>query len=212
MLATMPKSTELSHNSDAWRRFLGTGDPDGSVWSPGMVDVPIRGAHGVHNWFWWPDQDHTIESTDSLVRMYYESVGRNCNFIVGEVITSEGLVPDADARRLTEFGKEIRRRFGAVLAETRGEGDTIELSVPKPGRIDHVVIMEEIAHGERIRRYDVEGLKSDGEWAKLCEGQSVGHKRIERFTPVEARRVRLKVTAASANPMVRKLAVYSVGA
>jgi alpha-L-fucosidase len=210
--ATMPGGREISHNADGWRKVLATGDPEGTVWSPGMVDVPIRGAQRVHNWFWWPNQEHAVETTDTLVRMYYESVGRNCNFIIGEVITPEGLVPQEDADRLAEFGKQIRRRFGAAVAETRGEGTTLELALPKPGRIDHVVIMEEIEHGERIRGYVVEGLKRGGDWTKLGEGQSVGHKRIQRFAPVEVERVRLKATAARANPKIRKLAVYDAGA
>ena len=58
----------------------------------------------------------------------------------------------------------------------------------------------------------IEGLVSGGRWEKLCEGQSVGHKRIETFAPVEVARVRLKVAAAKARPMIRNLAVYRAGA
>jgi len=142
------------------------------------------------------------------VRMYYQSVGRNCNFIIGGVITSEGLVPEVDARWLREFGKEIQQRFGKPLAETSGEGEVIELKLPRPSRIAHAVIMEDIAQGERIRQYVVEGLVSGGRWEKLGAGQSVGHKRIEQFPPVEVARVRLKVTAAKARPFIRSLTVY----
>ncbi len=207
--ATMPfEKGAISHNAKSWQKLLATGDPDGQAWSPGMVDVPLRGANGVHNWFWWPNQDHALEPTDSLVRMYYQSVGRNCNFIIGGVITSEGLVPEADALRLREFGKEIQQRFGRPLAETSGEGNVVELRLPQPSRITHAVIMEDIAQGERIRQYVVEGLVSGDHWEKLGAGQSVGHKRIQQFAPVEVARVRLKVTAARARPRIRKLAVY----
>jgi alpha-L-fucosidase len=207
--ATMPgRAGAVSHNHRTWRRFLGKGDPAGTYWSPGMVDVPLRGAKGVHNWFWKPGQDHAAYSADRLVKMYYESVGRNCNLILGEVITSDGLVPASDIERLAELGKEVRRRFGKPVAQTTGAGGTVELKLPKPQRIDHVVLMEQIARGERIRRYEVEGLVAGNRWQTLCQGQSVGHKRIQRFDAVEVAAVRLKVTASVATPQIRQLAVY----
>jgi alpha-L-fucosidase len=203
--ATMPgRAGSVSHNDPTWKRFLGKGDPEGTYWSPGMVDVPLRN----HNWFWKPDQDHAAYSTDRLVKMYDESVGRNCNFIIGEVVASDGLVPASDIERLAEFGKEIRRRFGKPVAQTAGAGGTVELKLPKPKRVDHVVIMEQIARGERIRRYEVEGLVAGNRWQTLCEGQSVGHKRIQRFDAVEVAAVRLKTTESVATPQIRQLAVH----
>ncbi len=38
--ATMPHGEKQSRNAPSWRPILGTGDPDGEIWSPGMVDVP----------------------------------------------------------------------------------------------------------------------------------------------------------------------------
>jgi len=208
--ATMPlEKDNLSHNSSAWRKCLANGDPDGKAWSPGMVDVPLRGAAGVHSWFWRPNQDRGVYSTDALVEIYYKSVGRNCNLIIGEVITPEGLVPECDIRRLREFGKEIQRLFGRPLAETRGRGEEIELSLREPKEIDHVAIMEDIAHGERIRSYVVEGLAAPENWKRLSEGKSVGHKRIQRFRPVRAAKVRLRVLQSVAPPRIRSLAVFS---
>jgi hypothetical protein len=78
-----------------------------------------------------------------------------------------------------------------------------------PGKIDHVVIAEDIGHGERIRAYMVEGLLPGGTWTKLCEGQSVGHKRIEQLDAVEVSAVRLVTTASKATPIIRNLAVYN---
>jgi alpha-L-fucosidase len=210
--ATMPGDDGLvSHNTRSWKKCLATGDPDGTVWSPGMVDVPLRGAKGVHNWFWKSGQDHAVYSADALVSMYYRSVGRNCNLILGEVVTPKGLVPESDIARLAEFGKVIRQRFGSPLAETRGAGATVELALERPGTVDHVIIQEAIEHGERIRAYRVEGQVAGGRWLKLCEGQSVGHKRIQQFPPVEVARVRLVVSGQVAEPRVRSLAVHSVG-
>lgn len=207
--ATMPGSDgEVSHNARSWRPLLATGTADGTVWSPAMVDVPLRGARRVHNWFWKPGQDRAACSADALVKMYYESVGRNCNLIIGEVVTSDGLVPKSDIDRLAEFGKEIRARFSKPVAETKGEGAELVLPLPKPGRINHVTIMEDITHGERIRAYVVEALAANNTWKKLCAGESIGHKRIQRFPPTQAAKVRLRATQAAAPPRIRMLAVH----
>jgi len=125
-------------------------------------------------------------------------------------VTSKGLVPEHDIKRLAEFGKEVGRRFGKSVAETTGTGNSIELKLPRPGRINHMIAMEDIAQGERIRQYTLEGLVSGGEWKPLCEGQCVGHKRIQSFDAVEVAALRLRVTAAEAEPILRRLAVFNV--
>jgi alpha-L-fucosidase len=208
--ATMPgRVGELSHNAPAWKGILGTGDPDGTVWSPGMVDVPLRGANKVHSWFWAPDQEHAVEPVDRLVRMYLESVGRNCNFVLGEVVTPDGLVPEHDLRRLAEFGREIRRRWGRPAAETSGFGSLVELTLPAATRISSVVLQEDIALGERVRRYVVSGRRPDGEWVEVARGQSIGHKRIEVFAPLEVTALRFSANQSTAEPRLRQFAAYA---
>ena len=75
-------------------------------------------------------------------------------------------------RHYAEFGREIRRRFGTPLAETTGEGETVELKLPRSQKIDHVICMEDIKQGERVREYVVEGSVKSGAWTKLCDGIS----------------------------------------
>ncbi len=203
-----PESGAISHNSGAWLESLHGGDPCGTVWSPGMVDIVLRGRGG-HDWFWRPDREHTIHTVPDLMGMYDTSVGRNCNLVIGAVIDREGLVPAPDAKRLAEFGRAIERRFARPLAETAGQGTSLELRLPTPTPIDQVVIMEDIARGERIRRYAVEGRNgAHDDWRELCTGQSVGHKRIERIPPVELSAVRLRVDASRATPRIRNLSVF----
>jgi hypothetical protein len=208
--ATMPgKIGELSHNSPAWKPILASGDPDGENWSPGMVDVPLRGANRVHDWFWAPNREHGVHPTDKLVQMYTESVGRNCNFIIGEVITPEGLVPNFDIQRLAEFGREVRRRWGSPVATTSGRGTQLELPLPRSTRISSATFMEEIAHGERIQAYTLAGRLPDGSWQDLARGQSVGHKRLEQFPATELTTLRLTVNRAKAEPRLRQLAAFA---
>jgi len=208
--ATMPgPPAGVSHNHPSWRPVLACGDPNGTYWSPAMVDVPLRGSHGVHDWCWQAGHERGIHPLEKLVKMYYQSVGRNCNLIIGAVINRDGLVPDADVARLAEFGREIRRRFDKPVAKTSGQGGAVELRLPQPQRIDHVVIMEEIAEGERVRRYRIEALLPGNRWVKLAEGESIGHKRIEQFRPVEVAAIRFIALQSTAPPRIRQLAVYS---
>ena len=208
--ATMPDidKAEAAHKGKYrnWRKLLEHGQADGKLWSPGMVDTVLRN----HHWFWRPNTENTIESLDRLVKFYYQSVGRNSNLMLGLTPDPSGLLSKPDFARCEEFGKEIARRFDKPIARTEGAGAEVTLALPKPARIDHVSIMEQIAHGERVREYVVEAL-GGGTWKPLCKGTSVGHKRIEQFGGVEVAKVRLRVTKSAARPLIREFAAYHVG-
>lgn len=193
-----------SEDGDTEKRF--TGKPNGQLWIPGECDVPVRN----HEWFWKPNQDHLLYSVDELMDMYYHSVGRNCNLLLNANPGPDGLVPEADFNRYVEFGNEIRRRFANPLASTAGQGEVIELELPQPQKVNHVILMEDIAQGERVLEYVVEGLACDGSWQTLCDGLSIGHKRIQQFETLETPRIRLRATKAKATPQMRQLAAYFV--
>jgi hypothetical protein len=126
------------------------------------------------------------------------------------IADTTGLIPEGDVERGAEFAAEVRRRFGKSLAETSGLGRMIQLDLEKPTWIDHVISMEDIRHGERVRRYVVEGLAGSS-WQPLCDGTAISHKKIDRFDPVEVTRVRLRIEEAATTPRIRKLAVYTAG-
>jgi len=85
------------------------------------------------------------------------------------------------------------------------------LKMKKPEVVDHAVIMEDITRGERVRVYRVEGLTGPEKWEVLAGGQSIGHKRIQRFRPVEVSKVRLIVSSSAGTPSIRSLKVYYAG-
>jgi len=132
--------------------------------------------------------------------------------VVGLTPDPTGRLPEQDCQRCAEFGREIQRRFGSPVAETSGHGTLVSLPLKTPTRIEHVAIMEEITQGERVRAYVVEGRVAGGTWQPLCQGISIGHKRIQRFDPIEVSAVRLRLTSSVAAPMIRKLSVFSVEA
>lgn len=64
-------------------------------------------------------------------------------------------------------------------------------------------------NGERIRQYKIEA-KVDGKWKTVCTGESVGHKRIEKFDPIEATALRLTVLQSIALPDITNFSAFSV--
>ena len=72
------------------------------------------------------------------------------------------------------------QHFKDSFSETTGTGASVELKLPGAARIDSVVVMEQIARGERI----------------------------EPFPPTEVTKVRLVLDKAKSERHIRKLAAY----
>ena len=147
---------------------------------------------------------------DRLMEIYYQSVGRGCVLLLDATPDTTGLIPQSHLRRYEEFGQEIARRFGKSVAETRGEGDVVELDLGRPTLVNHALTMEDIREGQRVRAYRLEGF-ADGQWKPLvASGLSIGHKQIDTFPAVEVSRVRLVVTKSASKPLIRRLALFHV--
>ena len=198
--------TSIAANSFA---LLKHGDPNGEYWMPAMSDAPLRGYGGRHEWFWEPNDERHIYPLENLVDMYNKSVGRNSTLILGLTPDPNGLMPKADVRRLKEFGEEIKRRFGQPIYNTEGEGNTLEINLSKSKIINQIVLQENIANGEKIRRFIVEA-KVKGKWQTLVEGQSVGQKYIFVLPKeIKSKNFRVRVTEAISIPEF-KLSVYNI--
>ncbi|MQY79182.1 MAG: glycoside hydrolase family 29 [Bacteroidetes bacterium] len=197
---------DISKNN---RFLLKHGDPEGRYWMPAMSDAPLRGYNGRHEWFWEPGDEEHIYPLENLVDMYYKSVGRNSTLILGSTPNPDGLIPEPDVKRMKEFGDEIRNRFSQPLDQTHGEGETIILKLSTPGLINHIILMEDIKQGERVRNFIVEGY-SGGKWIKLCEGSCIGQKNIQKFEEVNVSKVRLKIKKSVAPSVIRQMSVYHV--
>ncbi len=194
------ESARVSMFSDASLKWL----PQTPRWVPAECDVPIR----KDRWFWHPDEEHTLLSLEQLMDIYYRSIGHGAVLLLNIAPDARGLFPDADVDRVLAFGEEIRRRFSAPLAQTSGEGHVVEVVLDEERVIDHIVTMEQISYGERIRAYKLE-VYTDNVWKTVVEGSAIGHKKIDRFTPLVAKKVRLTVTEQEDQPLIRSLAIYN---
>ncbi|MVN20456.1 alpha-L-fucosidase [Mucilaginibacter arboris] len=189
--------------------LLKNGDPEGKYWVPAMADVPLRGYNGRHEWFWEPGDESHIFPLNNLVEMYYKSVGRNATLILGLTPDNRGLLPQADVQRLKEFGTEIKCLFENPIAEKSGSGTLITIKLDKPVDMDQIVIAEDITQGERIRSYEVEANLS-GKWQSVCNGQSIGNKRIQTFKTVNTNQIRLRIIKSDARPVVKLFQVFKI--
>jgi alpha-L-fucosidase len=174
-------------------------------WAQGWIIPETYNCHGTFAW--------VPTTPDKLLEQYYQSVGRGANFLQALVPDKRGLIDDAQAKAVADFGAEVRRRFGSPIAQTdsaRGwiEPGILELNLGGAKNITHVVLEEDIAKGQHVLKYGID-VWAGGAWKTVAEGQSIGRKRIERFEPaIAAQQVRFRVVQANAIPTIRAISVH----
>jgi len=189
-----------------WERD-NVGDPSGKFFRPRLGCTTVGFSTG--GWMW--DGARRPRSLDRRVQIYYETIGRGANVLVNLTPDRRGLIPEDLAVAAKEMGSEIKHRFSIPLAQTSGAGPVHVLKLGHPQMFDHVITMEDMRDGQKISKYVVEALVN-GKWQTLLEGQTVGHKRIDRFAPVTATEVRFTCTESVSQPIaLRSIAIYSVG-
>ncbi len=184
-------------------------DPDGDAYAPVEVDVPFLMTEKSYRWFWAPNSDDMILSVPDLLNIYNKSVGRGSVLLLNATPDTTGLIPQSHVKRYKEFGKALNQRFSKPAASSSGEGYVLESETKKPVPVNCAVIQEDIAQGQRIRKFVIEGY-SNGQWKTIKEGSSVGSKRIEEFPSVNVTKVRLRITGAVATPFITNFSVFSL--
>ena len=202
------KNTEVIFKDNF--KLLKTGDPAGAYYMPAMSDAPLRGYNGGHDWFWEPGCDDHVFPLANLMNMYYKSVGYNSTLIMGLTPDDRGLIPDADIKRLAEFGAEVSKRFANPIATVSGTAKKLNIKLKEPQTISHLVIQEDIATGgERVRKYRVEGKTEKGKWITIGTGSCIGHKRIEQIKPIKIKAARLIIEETLDTPMIKSFTIYN---
>lgn len=82
------------------------------VWYPSRAGLPIR-----KGWFYHERDDKSIKSLDYLVDCYFSTVGQNSNVLPNLSPNKEGIIPEADARRMIQFGRVIEKMKKNDLAK-----------------------------------------------------------------------------------------------
>jgi alpha-L-fucosidase len=177
--------------------------PRGTVWRPSEADVSIRPG-----WFHHPAEDSRVKTAEQLREIWFDSVGRNSNLLLNVPPNRDGLVADADAGTLALFRTRLGDYWsGAIAWRARGESArVVEVDLGGTTRIGGIGTEEAIAEGQRIARYHVDVLAESG-WTPAAAGTTVGHLKVDRFTPVIASRVRITVDESLGEPLIRRVRV-----
>jgi len=182
------------------------GNPDGDCWAPLEADTPLYD----HYWLWSPENIKKRKSIEELMECYYKSAGYGGVFLLNATPDTTGLIPASDVEHYKALGAEIDRRFKTPLKSIENaQGTKARITFSSPTLINHVIIMEDYRHGERIRAYTIKGLV-EGEWIELAGGQSVGRKKIDYFEDSEVSAVELDITEHAGSPIIRSISAYYV--
>lgn len=85
---------------------------------------------------------------------------------------------------------------------------SLTLVLEEARTFDVVQLQEPIQLGQRVAAYRVEVPAEDG-WRVVSHGTTIGHKKLDRLAkPVSARRVRVVIEEARANPLLSEVGLY----
>ena len=211
---------------------LNAGNYNGACWIPAETDVSIRPG-----WF-WRDSEHP-KSVQELLRIYYNSVGRNSLLLLNVPPDTRGRIDPVDSLRLMEFKAALDAVFAVDLASgatasgpSRGRGfaaanvlsddydrywaqadgettATLTLELNGPKTFNRVMLQEYIPLGQRISAFHLEALTEDGQWREIARETTVGYKRIVLTETTTATALRLVIDEALACPTLTRLALYA---
>ena len=212
---------------------LNGGTPGASHWAAAETDVSIRPG-----WFWRASETEQVKSVQQLLKIYYESVGRNSLLLLNVPPDTRGRIDAVDSLRLMEFRTALDAIFAEDLAAgavvtgpSRGRGfapanvlsddydrywalpdDRTEASLllqfPEPRTFNRVLLQEYIPLGQRIASFHVDAL-IDGLWQEIARETTVGYKRIVLTPTVTATALRLTIDASLACPTLTKISLYN---
>jgi alpha-L-fucosidase len=195
-------------------KMLREGDPHGSVWRPGETDVSIRPG-----WFHHPAEDARVRSVDNLVNLYFTSVGRNSKLLLNVPPTRDGLLHDTDVERLTGMRAKLDRIFATDLArgarwstsppQSGSRSLTLEANLGRAVTVALADFREDIANGQTVARYTLEGSIDGTDWRPLTAGTTIGYRKLDRFPTAELRRVRLTLDGIADMPGTVTVGLYA---
>ena len=93
------------------RRDMNEGIKGGNTWAAAEADVSIRPG-----WFWRESENSKVKSLQHLLKIYYESVGRNSLLLLNVPADTRGLIHETDSMRLMELRAALDDIFSVDLS------------------------------------------------------------------------------------------------
>jgi len=212
--------------------YLNAGDPAGPDWVPGECDVSIRPG-----WFWHPNEapkslDQLVEiyfrsvgrNCVLLLNVPPDRRGRLAETDVVRLrelraaldeIFARDLAAGATARASGVWhdaerfapGQAVDTSRATYWAASGADSAWLELDLGGQRTFDVARLEEPIAQGQRIASYRLE-IPEGGGWRTVARGTTVGYRKLDRFDPVTARRVRLVIERARGVPLVASVGLH----
>lgn len=204
------------------------------VWYPAEINTSIRPG-----WFYHDGEDDKVKSLEELRNVYESAVGGNATFLLNLPPDRRGLIHENDVARMREFGEWLAKRYSenvalraAATASEEADGEhgadkavdgrtdthwcppegeekaVLEIDWGRDVSFDRVVLMERIQVGQRIEAFRLEREEIDG-WRSFYEGSLVGYKKICRFDPVRASKLRVVIEESRLQPTLMSVEVYA---
>ncbi len=184
---------------------LNQGNIHGASWVPAEVDVSIR-----KGWFYSAEQDSTLKSVEKLEEIWLTSVGRNANLLLNVPPDRTGRINPMDSARLMEFRAILDATYSNDLAKDatiKKDKNVIEVVFSGPVTFDRLQLGEDISLGQCVEKWHAEYF--DGEaWKPLCEGTTIGYKRIVAFERITSERMRVYIDSTLAPEQIDKIGLF----
>ena len=205
--STMPSEGQADY------AMLHYGVEDGDVWCPGETNTSIRPG-----WFYHETENAHVKSLSKLMDTYYKSVGRNSTLLLNFPVAPNGRIHPIDSLRGIAFKNMIDEAFKTNLvdeARVSHKGLTTTVSFRRPTNFNRFVAEEDIALGQRVKKFTLEALV-DGAWQPLTDElaedgdglTTIGHRRIICFPTVKASKLRFTIVETKAEPVIKKIGLY----
>ena len=209
-------------NSGAWgaSRFI-----------PAETNTSIRPG-----WFYHASQDGQVKTPEELVGYWFHSAGRNTTILLNLPPDRRGQIHETDAEHVRVWNQRLNAIFARNLAESASveapeaiHGDcgaenllvrdedaiyapacrTPEITFRFPDAVtfDSFRVDEVIELGHRVNGFALDVMQ-EGQWHTLLERKCIGFCYADRFPPVTAQAVRLRITSAGADPVLRFFGLY----
>lgn len=185
------------------------GHMNGSVWRPAEADTSIRPG-----WFHHPAEDGRVKSVDTLVNLYFRSVGRNSKLLLNVPPTKDGVLHPTDVERLNGFADRRRAMFAEDLAATSGRSETLRITggslaaqdsvkFARETSVSVIRLEEPIEQGQSVKSFSVIAHLEGGAPAEILRGTTIGHARLERFAAQKVTQLIVSFESTTEPPRIR---------
>ena len=212
---------------------LNEGEESGKFWVPAECDVSIRPG-----WFWRASENDKVKSVDQLLEIYYRSVGANGALLLNVPPDSQGLIHEADIKRLQDFKARIDSIFDSDLARQANVEADSEFSASHPAnnatdfdgatywaaksdarfakftiRFSETKKIDHVVLREPISlgqriRRFTVTAVHAGKETRVAAGTTVGNRKILPFSPVESDAVVIHIEDARGTPCLSGVEIY----